>query len=149
MSRKVEQAVKRMTGTAVPDEVAIDPGEEFEVSEELRRELEEATEELNEAIGKVEEHLETLRLGVSASVPLEGDRVLHYKKISGGWQLCVENTYQPGQYKRLSSDARRLRVMAISALPALLEALRAAARGQIEEVRAAREQALAWIREHP
>lgn len=82
-----------------------------------------ATERLNDALREAEDALAELGLGVAASVPLEGDRFLHFKKHGNDWVLVVVKRSDEACPALLLSTSRRTRLEAAGRLPALHEAL--------------------------
>jgi hypothetical protein len=107
-----------------------------EREKQIGEELGEAANRLNEGIGLVEESLDALHLGVTASVPLsvDGGSRLRFGKRSGAWRLLVENA--EGE-SRLIHTSRETRVLAVDRLPALFDALVSAAHSDLAATEAA------------
>lgn len=82
-----------------------------------------ATDRLNEALREAEDALAELGLGVTASVSLEGDRSLHFKKHGNEWGLMVAKRGDEANPTLLLSASRRTRLEAAGRLPDLHEAL--------------------------
>lgn len=105
------------------------------------------TESLNEQLAQAEVKLESLNLGVFASVPLKSDAgamVLSFKKKQGAWGLYV--TLPNGDEQGLAHASRWTRILAAHALEDLRAALVEQVAIDLSNVRTARERVTAFLR---
>ena len=108
--------------------------------------LAELTDQLNEKIRDIERGLEALGLGVTALVPLPGPwtaRALEFGKRESAWRLTV--TFQDGSETPLLNASRGIRCAAMSAIPAVLEAMQKQVANDIEQVETALRLARAFL----
>jgi hypothetical protein len=85
--------------------------------------LHQATELLNGALLEAEDALCDLELGVSASVSLDEERVLHFRKRGNEWALVVTRPGDDASGTELLKTSRKTRLDAAHKLPALHAAL--------------------------
>jgi hypothetical protein len=95
--------------------------------------LHEATDRLNCALLEAEGVLRELNLGVPASVPLEEDRTLHFRKNGKQWDLLVVGADESSE-THIRSTSRQTRLEVVTQLPALLEALLSALDAELRRV---------------
>jgi hypothetical protein len=112
---------------------------DLEAEQELSAELAAEIDALNAALDSAEQCLRDLRIGVTANVPLHDvAAVLFFKKRDKEWSLCVETA--PGDLRAVRKASLEIRRAAALAVPALVEAVMAAAVDRIEATREARMQ---------
>lgn len=84
--------------------------------------LQQATDLLNSALVEAEDALCDLDLGVTASVALDEERALHFRKKGNEWTLVVTRPDDVNGTE-LIRTSRKTRLDAVSKLPALRDAL--------------------------
>ena len=95
------------------------------------------TEILNEVMTRAEKALKNFRWGVEASVPLDDEHRLGFRRHKGQWKFCLL-TVEPGAtypWELLSTQPRRYRVLAARKIPELHEALKLAAADEESDIR--------------
>lgn len=101
--------------------------------------------ELSTALSEAEQALAKLNIRVRASVPLDDEASLHYMKAEGSWGLSVVDSN--GHCIVVRSSVER-RILAVHALPAMVNALEEAYATRMAEMRDAILQAKRFVEEH-
>ena len=96
--------------------------------------LPEATDCLNGALLEAEDALRAMSLGVMASVPLDADRQLVFRKRGTEFRLCVIRGGDETTVTELLTTARKTRIDAVRHLPALRDALLEAYEAELARV---------------
>jgi hypothetical protein len=109
-----------------------------------RKELDEATEALNQALCDAEDILAQINFGVSVDVLLEAEPMRHLGFHKG--KLVVISP--GGEINPVTSVSRRLRVLVPARLRELYEALVEESKTQTKSVQAATEIAESFVRAH-
>jgi hypothetical protein len=110
---------------------------------EAKKHLEQLTDELNAALALAELRLRDKHPGCMASVPLDAEIDLWWKKHDGRWGLFVED--HNGNLHPLGKASRAYRIEAASRLQDLYETLLAVQSGEEQRVLAAIELAEKFI----
>lgn len=125
--------------------------EQLEAAQLKRTELDLATDELNADLASLEALLKGLRLGVSARTWLTAQstddlvkRELGFEKLRGVWRLSYVHDGSPSP---LAEAPRSMRLLAVDALPRLIQALLMSVQVEVTKVEDATEKLDAIIDE--